>query len=334
MKDSLFDTEITPLDVVKVLLLVVTSFSTWNIIDVMTPPGPLAWMRELAAVAVVEGAFLGFEFATSKSKNADQMRYATVGFFLSLAVIVLFALVSGFVEFAGEEMLGTTIGNWMGLDWMARDAVMLFALVVFSAWIAGLAGIYRLYAMADPDKKAELIRLQYEGDVVNRANTALKSALEMASPVIAVERAVVDIRNKYGHELSPTDMDAMTKSVREKLEREFNLKSHPESPRPTNNAPVKCMECRTCSAREPSLFCSDACERENASKVVARYQERMKALDQHVGGGVRQVPRPLPVAALGNGNGNGHKMASEVATPNELTFLGGDDEQIAGRGME
>ena len=90
--DNLFDKKVTFLDVIKFLLLVVTLFSTWNIISLITPPSPLAWVRIVAAVGVVEGAFLGFEFATSAAKTRQQTQYATIGFFCSLAVIAIFAL--------------------------------------------------------------------------------------------------------------------------------------------------------------------------------------------------------------------------------------------------
>jgi hypothetical protein len=105
VKDNLFDTKITPLDIVKILLLIVTCFSTFNIIELMTPPGPFAWVRELAAVGIVEGSFLGFEFATKDAKNKTQMQYSTIGFFMSLTVIALFAGVSGLIEFGGPTLL-------------------------------------------------------------------------------------------------------------------------------------------------------------------------------------------------------------------------------------
>jgi len=48
--DNLFDTKFSFLDFVKIMLLVVTGFSTYNIVDVMTPAGPLDWIRKWAVV--------------------------------------------------------------------------------------------------------------------------------------------------------------------------------------------------------------------------------------------------------------------------------------------
>jgi hypothetical protein len=48
---------------------------------------------------------------------------------------------------------------------MVKDWAMVFALLVVVGWIFALAAIYRLYALADPDKQAELSRNQIEGDM-------------------------------------------------------------------------------------------------------------------------------------------------------------------------
>jgi hypothetical protein len=213
MKDNLFDTHVTPLDVVKVLLLIVTCFSTWNIISLITPPGNFDWVREIAAVGVVEGAFLGFEYATKGAKNKPQMQYATVGFFLSLTVIALFAGVSGLVEFGGESLLKQPGGQFMGIAWTVRDWVMLTALMVVVSWIFALAGIYRLYSLADPDKEAELNRNQTYGSMKKASNEALREAMKQAQPTISIQRALAQIRKDYEHELTPAQLETLLQDV-------------------------------------------------------------------------------------------------------------------------
>jgi hypothetical protein len=217
VKDNLFDTKVTPLDVVKVLLLIVTMFSTWNIVELMTPPGAFAWVRELAAVGVVEGAFLGFEYATSQAQSRKQTQLATIGFFCSLAVIAIFAGVSGLVEFAGKDVLQKTVGEWAGLTWRGQDVVMLAALVVLVAWIVALSSIYRLYSLADPDKQTELTKIALNGEVSTAANKALKEALDKATPMISIERAISSIQKDYANELSPDQMRMLIAQVKTHL---------------------------------------------------------------------------------------------------------------------
>jgi hypothetical protein len=213
MKDNLFDMHITPLDVVKVLLLVVTMFSTWNIISLITPNEPFAFVREIAAVGMVEGAFLGFEYATKEAKNKMQMQYSTVGFFVSLTVIALFAGVSGLVEFGGDGLLKQPGGQFMGIAWTVKDWVMLAALLVTVGWIFILAGIYRLYSLADSDKEAELNRNQTYGDMKKASNEALKDAMKQARPTVSIQRALSQIRTDYESELSPAQLETLLREV-------------------------------------------------------------------------------------------------------------------------
>lgn len=231
-KDNLFDTKITPLDVVKILLLIVTMFSTWNIIDMMTPDSSFAFVREFAAVGVVEGAFLGFEYATKDAKNRKQMQISTIGFFCSLLVIVLFAGVSGLVEFGGETLLRQSAGLAMGIQWTVRDMVMVFALLVTVGWIFGLASIYRVYALEDPDKRAELDKNQIDGDMRTKSNQALRDAMTKAAPVISIQRALTEIRAQYSAELTPAQLDALLSDVETHLK--ANLHNAP-SPAPSEN---------------------------------------------------------------------------------------------------
>ena len=51
--DTLFDGNFTWLDGMKIALLVLTMFSTWSIVDLVTPDVPLAFVRELAATGGV-----------------------------------------------------------------------------------------------------------------------------------------------------------------------------------------------------------------------------------------------------------------------------------------
>lgn len=238
-KDNLFDARITPLDVVKTLLLIVTCFSTWNIVDLITPDVALAWVRELAAVGVIEGAFLGFEFATRDAKTRKQMQYATVGFFLSLTVIALFAGVSGLLEFGGVTLLNQSGGEWMGILWTVRDVVMLSALVVTVIWIFGLAGIYRLYSLADPDKVAELAHNQIYGDMKTASNAALAEAMNKARPTITIQRAVAQIRQDYAGELSPAQLESLVREVEGHLRGSVHGAAKPPAIAPVSaNAPT------------------------------------------------------------------------------------------------
>jgi hypothetical protein len=222
VKDNLFDNKFTFMDFVKLMLLVVTMFSTWNIIDLITPPVAFAFVRELAAVAMVEGAFLGFEFATSKAKSKQQMQYATIGFFASLGVITLFAGVSGFFEFAGADVLETATGaTWAGIAWTVRDVVGVTVILVFVAWICALAAIYRLYALEDPDKKADIARIQLDGEVVTASNEALKHALEKAKPVIAQHRALAQINKQYADELGVDGIKTLSRDVSQHLKETY-----------------------------------------------------------------------------------------------------------------
>jgi len=194
-------------------LLIVTAFSTWNVVAIMTPTGSLSFVREVAAVGVVEGAFLGFEFATAKAKSARQVKLATIGFFCSLAVIGLFAGLSGLLEFGGNDLLDQSAGDFLGLAWTARYAVMAFALAVFVLWIVALASIYRLYSLADPDKIAELAKVKLSGEVADEANNALKLALEKAKPVIARVRAEAQVIASYKDELTQDQLDRLVGEV-------------------------------------------------------------------------------------------------------------------------
>lgn len=221
MKDNLFDTKFTWLDVVKICLLIVTMFSTWNVVSVMTPASAFKFVRITAAVCVVEGAFLGFEKATSDAKNKRQTKFATIGFFCSLTVIGLFAGLSGLLEFGGEVLLTQPVGSWLGVNWLAHDAVMLGALVVLVAWIIALASLYRLYSLADPDKEAELITNGLQGDVVNEANKALKLALSRVKPVIAAARAVANVKANYANELNQEQMDGLLADVQSVLKAQY-----------------------------------------------------------------------------------------------------------------
>lgn len=225
MKDNLFDNKVTPLDVIKILLLIVTGFSTWNVVTLMTPPGSLSFIREAAAVGVVEGAFLGFEFATSKAKSARQAKLATVGFFCSLAVIITFAALSGLLEFGGDSLLDHPVGTWLGLEWSGRYAVMALALGVLVTWLGGLAAIYRLYSLADPDKLAELQKIALSGEVEEEARKALKLALDKAKPVIARTRAEAHVMAAYQDELTQDQMNRLIGEVSSHLANHYGTGS-------------------------------------------------------------------------------------------------------------
>lgn len=265
--DNLFDTKFTFLDFIKIMLLVVTMFSTWNIVDIVTPDVNLAFVREIAAVLVVEGAFLGFEKATGNAKSKRQVKLATVGFFCSLAVIGVFAALSGVLEFGGDVLLDQAAGDWLGIAWTIRYWVILGALVVLVAWLVGLASIHRLYTLADPDKKAELDRISLDESVTDEANKALSLALEKARPVIASVRAEATIRSKYAGELKQDELDRLVVQVRERLNEEYKPATKPE---PT--------------ARTVNHGDTAGTEREAAE--------------------LQPVPLPLPGFS---GNGNGHK---------------------------
>lgn len=223
-KDSLFDNKFTWMDAIKVSMLVVTMFSTWNIVDIMTPDTGWAFFREVAAVFFVEGAFLVFEYATTKSKSQEQVKHATNGFFFSLAVIVVFALVSGGLEFGGDALLLQPAGAFFGLDMLARDWVMVGSLLVLAAWIGGLGTLLRLFDLADPDKIAELEKIKLNDEVSAEANEGLKQALEKAKPVISIARAKASIRNTYKDELKPDEMDRLVGEV------ELHLATHYQMP--------------------------------------------------------------------------------------------------------
>ncbi|MBI5942892.1 MAG: hypothetical protein HY864_00870 [Chloroflexi bacterium] len=227
MKDNLFDKEFTILDGVKILLLIVTGFSTWNVVDIMTPDTSFAFVREFAALGVVEGAFLGFEMATAKAKSRRQTSFATIGFFCSLVVIGLFAGVSGLLEFGGEELLLQSAGVWMGLAWTARDVVMVSSLVMLVAWIVTLAALYRLYALNDPDKKAELDLIELDEEVTKESNNATKIALEKARPAIASSRALAHVKGKYTDVIGLDEMEKLLARVDGKLQENYGLAPAP-----------------------------------------------------------------------------------------------------------
>ncbi len=236
MKDNLFDFKITPLDFVKVALLIVTMFSSYNIADLITPDVPFAFIRELAMVAVVEGAFIGFEYATKDAKTVMQTRYATVGFFCSLAVLILFLGVSGLIEFGGPTLLTQDAGMFLGIAWRVKDWVMLFALVVASAWLFLLAAIYRLYSLADPDKQAELARNQTNGDMQSARNKAFDDAMKQAQPVITIRQALVDIRAQYAGVLGPAELESLMADVEAHLRK--NTHGVPPASAPAAPLPV------------------------------------------------------------------------------------------------
>lgn len=213
MKDNLFDTKFTWLDTVKILMLIVTAFSTWSIVDIMTPDVSLAFIREFASVAVVEGAFLGFEFATRDAKNKAQTKKATIGFFASLAVIGLFAAASGLLEFGGPALLSQSAGEFLTMALTIGDAVKMISLAVLVIWFVALASIYRLYSLDDPDKKAELIKIELNGEVSNEANVALRKALEHVKPMVATVRAQAAVKKDYAGELDPAQLATLADEI-------------------------------------------------------------------------------------------------------------------------
>lgn len=232
--DNLFDTKFSFLDFVKIMLLVVTGFSTFNIVDIITPDGAFAVVREWAAVLVVEGAFIGFEWATSKARNQRQVTFATIGFFCSLLVIGLFAAASGLLEFGGKNLVQQPFGSVMGLSLTFGDAVAGGALAVLVVWILTLAAIYRFYSLNDPDMRMEIRQVALNESVDTEAENALKVALQKAAPTIASGRALASVQTKYAAEMSPAQMQAMMTAMSEALERSYAVK-----PDLNYRAPVK-----------------------------------------------------------------------------------------------
>jgi hypothetical protein len=221
MKDNLFDKEFTVLDVVKILLLVVTAFSTWNVIDLMTPNTSLSFVREFAALGVVEGAFLGFEMATARAKSRRQTKFATIGFFCSLVVIGVFAGVSGLLEFGGPELLAQNMGQWLGITWFVKDVVMVSSLVTLVVWIVVLAALYRMYSLNDPDKRAELDRIELDEEVTEESNKATRIALQRAQPTIASARARAHVKDKYTGEVGLGEMEKLLERVDTRLQENY-----------------------------------------------------------------------------------------------------------------
>ena len=228
--DTLFDGNFTWLDGMKIALLVLTMFSTWSIVDLVTPDVPLAFVRELAALIIVEGAFLAFEYATSTAKSKKQVDYATKGFFASLIVIVSFALLSGALEFGGDALLLQSANEFMGLEMLARDWVMVCVVVVVAAWVGVLGTLFRLYSLADPDKKAELEMIAIQETVTTEANKAMETALEKARPVIAMRRAVANVRFTYKDEMKPEELESMVRDVEDHLNGHYQLGSPAPAP--------------------------------------------------------------------------------------------------------
>lgn len=222
-KDNLFDGKFTYLDAVKIALLIVTAFSTWNVVDIMTPDSSWAWVRKLAAVLVVEGAFIGFEFATSDAKSRRQVRWATIGFFCSLTVISLFAGLSGLLEFGGEALLSQHASDWLNLSWTVGDVVKASSLLTLVLWIAVLASIYRFYSLNDPDKKAELDDIELGETVTTEANNARRISLGIVKPVIASHRAVADVRKRYSGEMSAEQMEQLLNDVAASLQNNYSV---------------------------------------------------------------------------------------------------------------
>jgi hypothetical protein len=219
--DNLFDGEFTFLDLIKILLLIVTMFSTANIVTILTPQSSWSWIREAAAVGMVEGAFLGFEYATAKAKSKKQVQLATIGFFCSITVIGLFAATSGLLEF-GSQLLLAPAGNWLNINWTVSSWITVGGLIVFVAWVVGLAVIHRLYKLADPNKKAELDRIEIEEDVTTQSNEALKEALKKSTPVVATARAIAKIEKDYATELTPQRMAQLSSDVKSHLAEHYN----------------------------------------------------------------------------------------------------------------
>lgn len=238
-KDNLFDSEFTFLDAVKILLLIVTAFSTWNIIDIMTPAGSFSWIRELAAVGVVEGAFIGFEWATSGAKSKRQVKFATIGFFCSLVVISFFAGMSGLLEFGGTALLEQSAGTWLTLNLNVDDLVKVTAMLTLVVWIATLASIYRFYSLNDPEQISNLARIELDESVTIEGNAALKVALGNAKPMIASARAVARIRSQYADELTAGQMTQLLVDVSNALEHSYSVKvdTSYQPPAPTAPAP-------------------------------------------------------------------------------------------------
>jgi len=319
--DSLFDNKITPLDVIKILMLIVTGFSTFNIVDIMTPDGTWAWIREWAAVGIVEGAFLGFEYATMKAKNNEQVTFATLGFFVSLTVIAMFAGLSGVLEFGGPSLLESGIGNWAGIAWKVRDLIMILATLTTVAWIVMLASIYRIYDLCDPDKQAELQKSKLNGDVIAEANSAMERALEKATPVIAIERAVARMKKDYGDELTFEQLEALEFNVRSHLQTTYarqlgvgkqtptalpGLQRPPLRMEPSRIKPGEgiCLHCSTtfvmddpARGTDSRLYCSLAHE-------IAAHEQQITDAQEHLA----NLRQPIPTVR-GNGNGNGHKSS-------------------------
>lgn len=223
-KDNLFDGKFTFLDAVKIALLIVTGFSTWNVVGIMTPDGPWAWVRQLAALIVVEGAFVGFEYATADAKSRRQVRWATIGFFCSLTVISLFAGLSGLLEFGGLTLMTQHAGDWLGLSWSVGDAVQASSLLTLVLWIAVLASIYRIYTLNDPGKRAELEGIEIGEQVTTEANAARRLANRDVAPVVAGHRAIAEIRKRYSGEMSAEQMQTLLNDVAESLKKNYAVR--------------------------------------------------------------------------------------------------------------
>ena len=223
-KDNLFDGKFTFLDAVKIALLIVTGVSTWNVVGIMTPDGPWAWVRQLAALIVVEGAFVGFEYATADAKSRRQVRWATIGFFCSLTVISLFAGLSGLLEFGGLTLMTQHAGDWLGLSWSVGDAVQASSLLTLVLWIAVLASIYRIYTLNDPDKRAQLDDIEIGEDVRKEANNAKRIAHRDVAPVVAGHRAIADVQSRYSDEMNPEQMRKLLEDVANRLQDNYSVR--------------------------------------------------------------------------------------------------------------
>jgi hypothetical protein len=245
MNDNLFDKKWTFLDTIKILLLIVTAFSTWNIISILTPDSPLAFIREIAAVGMVEGAFLGFEYATQKAKSKAQVRKATTGFFCSLAVIGFFAAVSGLLEFGGSALLSQSVGEWLNISWTVSGLVQAAALAVLVLWIVVLAAIYRLYSLDDPDQIINLTKIDLNGQVAVEANEALRLALEIAKPVIASARAKASVKQSYSGELNSDQINQLANDV------EATLSAHYGAPMSVKETVFERKEAETPTVGDP-----------------------------------------------------------------------------------
>jgi len=106
---------------------------------------------------------------------------------------------------------------------LARDWVMVCVVVVVAAWVGVLGTLFRLYSLADPDKKAELEMIAIQETVTTEANKAMETALEKARPVIAMRRAVANVRATYKDDMKPDELEHMVRDVEDHLNVHYQL---------------------------------------------------------------------------------------------------------------